>query len=440
MRHGRNYDASRYGSHGKLSVAGSLWSRGSSGVPVLTRQTNISLPDLNRIHHDVYLSTIQEVAVSDHSTYVPSAGELASTVIIPDQARDRHPSHSDSNTHRNRRSVSFEDMGGTFLHDLGPTGNPPPGSHNLLAYVVDMEEDGVFVDSDRIRELGAAEAGTSLDMGKVYGNPVYEFEKARRGEGGGHQRGNVTPSTDDGGSTEALIPQGVIRKTTSFTESPLLRVHPSQKTEPSRRSLNLRRTYDTSESMKKPREMTEMTLTEGEDTALTDDEVDRVFEEVDVLVRAAVSDTRRLQTTALDRSERTSKKGVKDQTSNQTPAINRLSQETATQFHDKISPSYSQPIVDQSNTQTHMNRQTHTHRQTDTQSIPAVTGSPQGVQDLKSRFEAMSPTSPTSPSDPITSSGTGRRLSTDNSDSGRESMIFDHDISTTAIDIEPVSL
>ena len=123
----------------------------------------------------------------------------------------------------------------------------------------------------------------------------------------------------------------------------------------------------------------EMTLKEGEDKDMTDDEVD-------VLVRAAVSDTRRLQTAALDRSERTSKKGVKGQistTSNQTPAINRLSQETATQLHDKISPSYSQPTVDQSNTQTNTHKQTHTHRQTDTQSIPAVAGSPQTVQDLK---------------------------------------------------------
>ena len=253
-------------------------------------------------------------------------------MIIPDQARDRHPSHTDSITHRNRRSVSFEDMGGTFLHDLGPTDNPPPDFHNLLAYVVDMEEEKMFVDGDRIRELGATEGGTSLDMGKVYGNPVYEFERARRG-GGGHQRGNVTPSTDDGGSTGALIPQGAIRKTTSFTESPLLRVHPSQKTEPSRRSFNLLRTFDTSESQKKPRETTEMTLTEGDDKALTDDEVDRVFEEVDVLVRAAVSDTRRLQTAALDRSERTSKKGVKGQ-----PPLTRHLH--SIDYHKKLLPNF----------------------------------------------------------------------------------------------------
>jgi len=45
---------------------------------------------LPQLEEEEFLSTIQEDSVADHSTYIPSVGELSSSVVIPHQARENY--------------------------------------------------------------------------------------------------------------------------------------------------------------------------------------------------------------------------------------------------------------------------------------------------------------------------------------------------------------
>lgn len=147
-----------------------------TGFPVLTRTTHISLDLLPRLEEDEFLSTIQEESICDHSTFIPSVGELSSTAVIPHQAQEKY-----EGTPKIEPKISSEHN----LTDLAPFESSPvekhPGSHNPLAIVVDIQGESVVTrqKQKRFPPLEAVDA-QELDTGKVYNNPVYELEKKRQ--------------------------------------------------------------------------------------------------------------------------------------------------------------------------------------------------------------------------------------------------------------------
>ena len=315
--------------------------------------------------------------MADHSTHIPSAGELSSTVVIPHQGRDRHPSQPDLNS--KVRSASMQDLTDAFFAEAEPR-PPPRGTCNPLAFIADLQENGTI---DRSAELGVMEAAAGLQARRIYSNPVYEIEKAKREKEARDERQDRTAPSN-------IIVPGKKR--------------PAAKTEP----LNI----PISESIPNQPLRETKTLPVGivqqdvQDSRVSGNELDEIALEV----------PNRLPTISHEG----------DQVSVSVPTS---SQTTEVSANTAITVSVRDTTV------------THPQRtKTNIQSIIS-TGSEQTVQELRLRFESSPPPSspPATTSVPYASSSsvstTGRRLSCDNSDSGRESMVFEHELnSPTAID------
>ena len=151
---------------------GSVWS-GQTGLPVLTRTTHVSLDLLPQLEE--YAS--QEESVYDHSTYIPSVGELSSTVVIPHQARENYEPASLLDG-RQPKTVSEDNLTDAGHYEHSPS-TRHPGSHNPLAIVADIQgEDAITKKRQPFPPLEAIDP-CDLDTGKVYNNPVYDMERKR---------------------------------------------------------------------------------------------------------------------------------------------------------------------------------------------------------------------------------------------------------------------
>jgi len=138
--------------------------------------------------------------VAEHSTHIASAGELSSTVIIPHQGRDKHCSQLDINS--KLQSASMQELTDAFLADLEPR-PPPRGTRNPLALITEFQEGQI---TDRSMELGIMEASAGIQAGRVYSNPVYEIEKAKREKEAEEHRQNLATDIDRNDSTDHLLP------------------------------------------------------------------------------------------------------------------------------------------------------------------------------------------------------------------------------------------
>lgn len=150
-----------------------------TGLPVLTHPTHISLDLLPHLDEEEFLSTLQEESICDHSTYIPSVGELSSTVVIPQQARETYERTPKLGSKQPKVSSEHN------LTDITTFESSPvekhPGSRNPLATVVDIQGESVVRQQKpkRFPPLEAIDA-EELDAGKIYNNPVYEMEKKKR--------------------------------------------------------------------------------------------------------------------------------------------------------------------------------------------------------------------------------------------------------------------
>ena len=137
----------------------SLWSRATSGLPVLTRttgQTRVSLQgELEVIQEVDYLYSPNESTIDEHSTFIPSVGELASSVIIPHQKRDKNSSETDLNRHHLRQTASLDNLGDGLLSDFGISDNHQPGVLNPI--VTELNENMSL--SEHGSELESIEKG-----------------------------------------------------------------------------------------------------------------------------------------------------------------------------------------------------------------------------------------------------------------------------------------
>lgn len=332
---------------------------------------------LDVIPEDDFLSTGLETSMADHSTHIPSAGELSSTVVIPHQGRDRHPSQPDLNS--KMRSASMQDLTDAFFAEAEPR-PPPRGTCNPLAFVADLQENGTI---DRSAELGVMEAAAGLQARRIYSNPVYEIEKAKREKEARDERQDRTAPSNN------IVPG---------------KKRPAAKTE----SLNI----PISESVPKQPLRETKTLPVGivqqdvQDSRVSGNELDKIALEV----------PNRLPTISHEG----------DQVSVSVPTSSQMTEVSA---NTAITVSVRDTTVP--------------HPQRTKANIQSIisTGSEQTVQELRLRFESSPPPSspPATTSVPYASSSsvstTGRHLSCDNSDSGRESMVFEHELnSPTAID------
>ena len=328
--------------------------------------------------------------MADHSTHIPSAGELSSTVVIPHQKRDRHPSQPDLNS--KVRSASMQDLTDAFFTDLDP--HPPTrGTCNPLALIADLQVNGTI---DRGAELGVIEGTAGLQARRIFSNPVYEIEKAKREKEAQDERQDHTV--------------------------PLNMTYPEAKRQATKtESVNIPPSHISGSSPKQPLRATRTLPVGNVQKNAGDSSVLGIsFDKLDV----DYSDTK-----ALGVPERLSiisrEEDLETQVSVSVPTS---SQTTEVSANSTVSVSARNTTV------------VHTQRtKTDLKSIVS-TGSEQTVKELRLRFESSPPPSspPATTSAPYTSSSTvsttGRRLSCDNSDSGRESMVFEHElISPTAI-------
>ena len=164
----------RYNTGTYTSYNGSVATRNS--LPILTRSTTRTYITgyKNLFFDDLELSTIQENSVSERSMHLPLVGELSSSVVIPHQARDaergftvlKHKGHWSSTEEgiAFRSPVScWKENGNGSKALLDPAG----AKHVLL--------DTGSRESEVALEEGKAH-GTSpaLKSGKVYANPVFE--------------------------------------------------------------------------------------------------------------------------------------------------------------------------------------------------------------------------------------------------------------------------
>ena len=164
--HRRKLRQQYYDSRANKSLSGSVWSKGAS-LPVLTHTTHISLDLLPEMDEDDFM--VQEESVHDHSTYIPSVGELSSTVIIPHQARGTYNPETPDFALR----ASSEH---TQLYESQAT-ERNPGTHNPLAVVGDIQgETAVSELAKAKKQFPPLEAVDPLELnaGKVYDNPVYK--------------------------------------------------------------------------------------------------------------------------------------------------------------------------------------------------------------------------------------------------------------------------
>lgn len=158
---------------------GSVFSR-RTGLPLLTHTTHISLDVLPQLEEESYLG--HEEAVHEHSTYLPSTGELSSTVIIPHQAREHYVQDE-------QQEVTLKNQGRAWsenhLTDSGQHGQAAEplnsGSLNPLAVVADIKGESVVTDLIQPKKhfppLETVDPD-DLNPGKVFENPLYDKKKA----------------------------------------------------------------------------------------------------------------------------------------------------------------------------------------------------------------------------------------------------------------------
>ena len=105
------------------------------------------------------LSPIDSSIMAEHSTHVPSAGELASSVIIPHQARDTHSSLTDLTFKKSKfKSSSLHDLvdGVSYMMELGPHKDSHNGVNNPLAVMTGIHgEEMMERGSDGSSSVGA---------------------------------------------------------------------------------------------------------------------------------------------------------------------------------------------------------------------------------------------------------------------------------------------
>ena len=134
----------------------SYWSRSPGAVLTGTTQTMVTHPnDLGVIEEadfdDFHPS---DSIMEEHSTFIPSAGELASTVIIPHQVRDKN-SDTDLLRSKNtlRATASLDNLGDGLLADFGCSQDPHPGVNNPMVNVL-AEGESISPSSDENSALG----------------------------------------------------------------------------------------------------------------------------------------------------------------------------------------------------------------------------------------------------------------------------------------------
>ena len=255
---------------------------------------------------------------------------------------------------------------------------PPRGTCNPLAFIADLQENGTI---DHSAELGVMEAAAGLQARWIYSNPVYEIEKAKR-EAQDERQDRTAPSN--------IIVPGK-KRPAAKTESLNIPIKDSIPNQPLRETKTL------------PVGIVQQDV---QDSRVSGNELDKIALEV----------PNRLPTISHEG----------DQVSVSVPTS---SQTTEVSANTAITVSVRDTTVP--------------HPQRTKANIQSIisTGSEQTVQELRLRFESSPPPSspPATTSVPYASSSsvstTGRRLSCDNSDSGRESMVFEHELnSPTAID------
>ena len=130
----------------------------------------MSLPDITEVEFD---STVaMETSFADYSTHVASAGELSSTVVISLQARGKLEGP------QNPRSSSLQNVAGDYYMDLEQESSTVSTGVNPLAVLARFHGEDDIV--DRGQELARTEEEVGLRPAKVYSNPVYEIEQTRR--------------------------------------------------------------------------------------------------------------------------------------------------------------------------------------------------------------------------------------------------------------------
>ena len=115
--------------------------------------------------------------MNEHSTYIPSAGELSSTSVIPHQVRERCAPVTGFDSHP--RASSENNLTESELHEH-PAAENIPGSHNPLAIIADIQGESAVTDLARPKkQFPPLEAINphDVDAGKVYENPLYSGER-----------------------------------------------------------------------------------------------------------------------------------------------------------------------------------------------------------------------------------------------------------------------
>ena len=171
-----------YGSQSDRSMNGSLWSA-NTRLPVLTHTTAVSTELLSQLEEGEVLSTIpEESSMCDHSTYIPSVGELSSTVVIPHQARENYGSGTPKLDQKRPMTSSEHNLADPGAYDRSPV-EKHAGSHNPLAIIADIQGESAVTEQRRLQKrFPPLEAIDPLDLetGRVYNNPVYVMEKEKR--------------------------------------------------------------------------------------------------------------------------------------------------------------------------------------------------------------------------------------------------------------------
>ena len=153
-----------------------------TGLPALTHTTAVSLDLLHQLEEGELLSTIpEESSMCDHSTYIPSVGELSSTVVIPHQARENYGSGTPKLDQKHPMTSSEHNLTDVGAYDRSPV-EKHPGSHNPLAIIADIQGESAVTEQRRLQKrFPPLEAIDPLDLetGRVYNNPVYIMEKEK---------------------------------------------------------------------------------------------------------------------------------------------------------------------------------------------------------------------------------------------------------------------
>lgn len=396
-------------------------SRGGES-PVLTHsatRVDSSLPKYDRYGSDIFLSTIQEESTTEQA----------------DEDRPAPPSGQDlssSNELRKKGSPSGQrvQVAVDLMHELGPTEAPPPGSHNPLAYIADLKGEREvrtsLIVAHRFRELDLSGSPTSRVRSPRGDSPSVDP--------------NLTPS-DDGSMSQLLPGQEPTHGATLSTtreKSPLAQAQqtlelPQPRKEPPRatHSSPLHRELvpvlsaplqspEDDNHRKKPVSSELQGKRAVSAAVLTSEEVDRAFDTVDSIVRNVVLEARNLHPSpSVGSGQSTSQQDLKrDSHPAERSSRHRHSLPDLEPVNYLPAGTYSRH---------------HLPTATKQEQESSNSGSRRAVRDTRTKLE-VSP--PTSPSYPVQSSKSSRRLSTDNSDSGRESMTFDPEPAATAIEME----